>query len=106
MRLPAYAHLRRAVAPPPRGPDHPPRWQDVINAQGCQRLRHKPAEGWQAVTGCLIGAAEGRDFLMHARDRRMKVLNRRDATIKWELFKVRVFRENNPYFYWSSRGNI
>jgi len=33
------------------------------------------------VIGCLIGAAEGRDFLIHARDRRMKVRNRRDATI-------------------------
>jgi hypothetical protein len=24
-------------------------------------------EEWQTATGCLIGAAEGRDFLMHAR---------------------------------------
>jgi hypothetical protein len=23
-------------------------------------------EEWQTATGCLIGAAEGRDFLMHA----------------------------------------
>ena len=73
----------KAVAPPLRGPDHPPRWQNVINAQRCRRRRHKPAEDGRTVTSCLIGAAEGRDFLMHARDRRMKVLNRRDATIKW-----------------------
>jgi len=24
-------------------------------------------EEWQTATGCMIGAAEGRDFLMHAR---------------------------------------
>jgi len=24
-------------------------------------------EEWQTATGCLIGAAEGRDFMMHAR---------------------------------------
>ncbi len=47
----------------------------AATSQACQDGR--------TVTGCLIGAAEGRDFLMHARDRRMKVPNRRDATIKW-----------------------
>jgi hypothetical protein len=87
------------VAPPFEDPITPPRWQDVINAQRCRQLRHQPAEAWQTVTGCLIGAAEGRDFLMHAR-------GSNNATIKWERFKVGVFRENNPYFYWSSRGNI
>ena len=39
-------------------------------------------EDWQTVIGCLFGVAKGRDFLMHARDGRIKVLNRRDATIK------------------------
>ena len=57
---------------PLEDPVTPPRWQDVINAQRCRQLRHQPAEGWQTVTGCLIGAAEGRDFLMHARDRTMR----------------------------------
>lgn len=83
---------------PPEGPITLPDGKEIINAQRCRRLRHKPAEGWQTVTGCLIGAAEGRDFLMHARDRRMKVLNRQDATIKSERFKARVFRGRSPYF--------
>ena len=33
-------------------------------------------EEWQTVTGCLIGAAEGRDFLMHARIGVLRALNR------------------------------
>jgi hypothetical protein len=33
-------------------------------------------EEWQTATGCLIGAAEGRDFLMHARIGVMRALNR------------------------------
>jgi hypothetical protein len=33
-------------------------------------------EEWQTATGCLIGAAEGRDFLMHARIGVMQALNR------------------------------
>lgn len=31
---------------------------------------------WQTAVRCLIGAAEGRDFLMHARIGVMKALNR------------------------------
>jgi hypothetical protein len=31
---------------------------------------------WQTAAGCLIGAAEGRDFLMHARIGMLRALNR------------------------------
>ena len=31
---------------------------------------------WQTAIGCLIGAAEGRDFLMHARIGVLRALNR------------------------------
>ena len=33
-------------------------------------------EEWQTATGCLIGAAEGRDFVMHARVEVLRALNR------------------------------
>jgi hypothetical protein len=33
-------------------------------------------EEWQTAIACLIGAAEGRDFLMHARIRVLRALNR------------------------------
>jgi hypothetical protein len=33
-------------------------------------------EEWQTATGCLIGAAEGRDFVMHARIGMQRALNR------------------------------
>jgi hypothetical protein len=33
-------------------------------------------EEWQTATGCLIGAAEGRDFMMHARIGVLRALNR------------------------------
>src|SRR5258706_16213352 len=33
-------------------------------------------EEWQTATGCLIGAAEGRDFMMHARIGVLRTLNR------------------------------
>jgi len=33
-------------------------------------------EEWQTATLCLIGAAEGRDFLMHARIGMLRALNR------------------------------
>jgi len=35
---------------------------------------------WQTAIGCLIGAAEGRDFLMHARIGVMRALNRNVET--------------------------
>ena len=31
---------------------------------------------WQTAIGCLIGAAEGRDFLMHAQIGMLRALNR------------------------------
>ncbi|MDB5577793.1 MAG: hypothetical protein JWR80_2969 [Bradyrhizobium sp.] len=33
-------------------------------------------EEWQTAIGCLIGTAEGRDFLMHARIGMLRALNR------------------------------
>ena len=33
-------------------------------------------EEWQTAVACLIGAAEGRDFLMHARIGVLRALNR------------------------------
>ena len=33
-------------------------------------------EEWQTVVGCLIGAAEGRDFLLHSRIGVLRALNR------------------------------
>ncbi len=33
-------------------------------------------EEWQTAIGCLIGAAEGRDLLMHARVGVMSLINR------------------------------
>jgi hypothetical protein len=33
-------------------------------------------EQWQTAIGCLIGAAEGRDFLLHARIGVLRALNR------------------------------
>jgi hypothetical protein len=33
-------------------------------------------EEWQTAVGCLIGAAEGRDFVMHARIGVLRALNR------------------------------
>ncbi len=33
-------------------------------------------EEWQTATGCLIGAAEARDFVMHARIGVLRALNR------------------------------
>jgi hypothetical protein len=33
-------------------------------------------EEWQTVTGCLIGAAEARDLMMHARIGVLRALNR------------------------------
>jgi hypothetical protein len=34
------------------------------------------SEDWQAAIGCLIGAAEGRDFVMHSRIGVLRALNR------------------------------
>src|SRR5229473_2843384 len=33
-------------------------------------------EEWQTAIGCLIGAAEGRDFMLHARIGVLRALNR------------------------------
>jgi hypothetical protein len=36
---------------------------------------------WQTAVACLIGAAEGRDFLMHARIGVLRALNRNAETV-------------------------
>jgi hypothetical protein len=35
------------------------------------------SEEWQTAIGCLIGAAEGRDFVMHSRIGVLRALNRK-----------------------------
>jgi hypothetical protein len=42
-------------------------------------------EEWQTAVGCLIGAAEGRDFLMHARIGMLRALNRHVGP-KWREY--------------------
>jgi hypothetical protein len=43
-------------------------------------------EEWQTATGCLIGAAEGRDFVMHARIGMQRALNRTGRRARRLLF--------------------
>ena len=52
----------------------------------------KPA--WQVAIHCLIGAAEGRDFLLHARTGMLRVLN---------ADKPREFTESEGH-HWASAG--
>jgi hypothetical protein len=49
---------------------------------------------WQTAIGCLIGAAEGRDFLMHARIGVMQALNRK---------AVREFNPDRKDHHWGRR---
>jgi hypothetical protein len=49
---------------------------------------------WQTAIGCLIGAAEGRDFLMHARIGVMRALNRHVE---------RVFNPSRKDTHWGRR---
>ena len=49
---------------------------------------------WQTATACLIGAAEGRDFLMHARIGVMQALNRN---------AVREFNPDRKDTHWGRR---
>jgi hypothetical protein len=65
-------------------------FDDSIPLDGCELLTLRDAadfimmlpkpeqdlEEWQTATGCLIGAAEGRDFVMHARIGVLRALNR------------------------------
>ncbi len=51
-------------------------------------------EEWQTATGCLIGAAEGRDFLMHARIGVLRALNRH---VEW------VFNPDRKDTHWGKR---
>jgi hypothetical protein len=49
---------------------------------------------WQTAIGCLIGAAEGRDFLMHARIGVLRALNRHVE---------RVFNPDRKDTHWGKR---
>jgi hypothetical protein len=51
-------------------------------------------EEWQTATGCLIGAAEGRDFLMHAHIGMLRALNRHVE---------RVFDPSRKDHHWGKR---
>jgi hypothetical protein len=51
-------------------------------------------EEWQTAIGCLIGAAEGRDFLMHARSGMLKAPHRNAE---------RVFNPNRKDKHWGKR---
>ena len=51
-------------------------------------------EPWQTAVGCLIGAAEGRDFLMHARVGMLRALNRHVE---------RVFNPDRKDHHWGKR---
>ena len=52
-------------------------------------------EEWQTAIGCLIGAAEGRDFLMHARVSVLPALNR---------YIERVFAAPRKHTHWGRRS--
>jgi hypothetical protein len=49
---------------------------------------------WQTAIACLIGAAEGRDFLMHARIGVMRAINRHVE---------RVFNPSRKDHHWGRR---
>jgi hypothetical protein len=49
---------------------------------------------WQTAIDCLIGAAEGRDFLMHARIGMLRALNRNVE---------RVFNSDRKDTHWGKR---
>lgn len=51
-------------------------------------------EEWQTAVRCLIGAAEGRDFLLHARIGVMRALSRHD---------VPVFNSSRKETHWGKR---
>ena len=51
-------------------------------------------EEWQTAIGCLIGAAEGRDFMMHARIGMLRALNRH---------VVRTFNPDRKETNWRKR---
>jgi hypothetical protein len=52
------------------------------------------AEQWQTAIHCLIGAVEGRDFLMHARIGVVRALNRH---------VVRQFNPDRKETHWGKR---
>ena len=52
------------------------------------------AREWQTAVRCLIGAAEGRDFMMHARIGMLKALNRNVE---------RVFNPDRKDPHWGKR---
>jgi len=51
-------------------------------------------EEWQSAVACLIGTAEGRDFLMHARIGMLRALNR---------LVERTFSSSRKDMHWAKR---
>ena len=72
----------------------------ACHARGCRRLHHEAAEGRAGSRGMadgdrlLIGAAEGRDFLMHSRIGMLRALNRNTE---------RVFNPDRKDTHWAKR---
>jgi hypothetical protein len=60
----------------------------------CRRVFKASIEEWQTATEALIKAAEGRDFLMHARVGVMRALNRNVE---------RVFNPDRKDTHWGKR---
>jgi hypothetical protein len=61
---------------------HAPRGREQVTLQDAANYIMKlpkaeqKLDEWQTAVACLIGAAEGRDFLMHARVGMLRALNR------------------------------
>jgi hypothetical protein len=70
------------LVPRIRGSDPLPRGRQFVTLEEAAAYIMKlpkaeqDLEEWQTAVACLIGAAEGRDFLMHARIGVMRALNR------------------------------
>jgi hypothetical protein len=70
------------------------RLQDAANYIMKLPKAEQNLEEWQTAIGCLIGAAEGRDFLMHARIGMLRALNRHVE---------RAFNPDRKDTYWGKR---
>jgi hypothetical protein len=73
--------MAASLVPPLRGPDHPPRWQNVIKLRDAGHHVTSLPKAEQdlnvaAVDRSLMGAADGRDFVMHSRIGVLHALNR------------------------------
>jgi hypothetical protein len=64
-----------------------------VNSSAALRRGGAGPSEWHTATGCLIGTAEGRDFLMHARIGMLRALNRHVE---------RVFNPDGKDTHWGS----